>query len=238
MAQAALLVAVALLHVAVWHWRRVQVLGVARQAVVQLLQPVGDLRCEGHERGCRLGPSLRGVTGVARSLQVVLGRAMAVGADVFGHPLSLGVAHVAGGAQVSTDQWYRMQLRRDGRALETGRRVALLAIWPKVGLAWRLVAVDTFIGQTLARRVTRHAVQRCMRSFQRRRVLEAGYHRRLFKPVWRVAVLAIWPEVRCHRWFVAVGALVRGLLYPLVTVVAPHLGVLALQLDGVGEGGV
>ena len=58
----------------------------------------------------------------------------------------------------------------------------------------------------------------------------------LFPPRRRVAVLAPLAKVGLCVWLVAVGALILGLLYPPVAVLAPHFGMFAFQGYGVRGG--
>jgi hypothetical protein len=115
--------------------------------------------------------------------------------------------------------------------------VAILAVVTKVCFASRLVACGAFRGQVNAGRVATGTVHFRMGSLQAYRVLKAG-HVNVCEAVRSVAVLTHHPIVGIAGWRVAVGAYVLGLALTLMAIVAPYLGVLPLQLQGMLKGRV
>ena len=97
---------------------------VAHQAVLAPLRIVRDLGRPIGQRPGRIDPSLRIVAGIARALQVVFGRPVAIAAYVLGDPQSCGVAHVARGSQVRAFERYRVILRRQRGILKRRRPMA------------------------------------------------------------------------------------------------------------------
>jgi hypothetical protein len=99
-------------------------------------------------------------------------RLVAVAAYILWNALALSVAYIAGGPLVGAGERHRVEFRRQGSILEARRSVAVLAHWAKVGVARRLVAVGTFVGQVHVGSVAIGAGQGSMRPFQGYRVLE------------------------------------------------------------------
>lgn len=158
---------------------------------------------------------------------MIVWRPVAVAADVLGYALPVGVADVASGALVGTYEGYRVQFGRQGSAVESFRRVAILAIVAKVWLAGRLVAVGADERQVQAGCVTGSAVCLGVFAFQRHGMDEIAQVGQL-KACWRMAVFAHLAKVGLHRCLVAVGALIARLFQACVTIVAPNLGVFTL----------
>jgi hypothetical protein len=103
----------------------------------------------------------------------------------------------------------RVRERTQIHVLEGGRRVAVLAGVPEVGLARRLVALGAVIYQFLVCGMATCARERGMCAFEGDRVVDsARLNVNILEPFGRVAVLADVPEVGLAGRLVALGAVV------------------------------
>jgi hypothetical protein len=155
-----------------------------------------DLRGQGDDGLCRLGPAFRRVAVVASRAEVGLaGRFVALRA-LERQRLVAGVAIGACQFCVGALQGYRMV---DGSGvhiniLKPFGRVAVLADALEVGFTGRLVALSAVVGQFLTCAVATRAGQFRVGALQGHRVFEAGQIC-LVKPFGRVAVLAFVTKV-------------------------------------------
>ena len=183
---------------------------VTHEAVIPSFQFMFDLGRQVHQERSRLDKTAGRMADVTFARQVIFGRFVAIAAHKLGRFGAFHVATSARGRCMGTLQRDGVRFRRQRRILEAGRRMAVLAIGPKVIAGWLVTVAAHKVGRfsafhvaTIARGRGMGALQRDgMRLRRQRRILEAGR---------RMAILAIGPKVIAGR-LVAASAITGDLL--------------------------
>jgi hypothetical protein len=150
---------------------------------------------------------------------------VAIAADELRGVLALHVALVAARRLVGTFQGHGVHLGWQTSILESGWGVAVLAVGAKVAVRW-LVAASTIGRHRLPLDVTISTTGGGMGALQGHGVLKVP-HICTFEPLRRMAVITGALKVRLRRRM-ATGADVLWLAHPLVAIMTPDLGMLAL----------